>query len=85
MDESGKELDAGMHGELVARGANVMRSYWNNPEESKLAFRDGFFRTGDIGYRDANGYFYLLDRIKDMIVPVVKTGTNKLLNTGSRT
>jgi long-chain acyl-CoA synthetase len=46
----------------------VMRGYWNNPEETKPAFQDGFFRTGDIGYRDANGYFYILDRLKDMIV-----------------
>ena len=68
VDESGKELEAGGHGELVARGANVMRGYWNNSEETKLAFRDGFFRTGDVGYRDANGYFYILDRLKDMIV-----------------
>ena len=45
-----------------------MRSYWNEPEETKLAFRNGFFRTGDIGYQDANGYFYILDRLKDMIV-----------------
>jgi long-chain acyl-CoA synthetase len=68
VDESGKELEAGGHGELVARGANVMRGYWNNSEETKLAFRDSFFRTRDVGYRDANGYFYILDRLKDMIV-----------------
>jgi long-chain acyl-CoA synthetase len=68
VDESGKELEAGGHGELVARGANVMCGYWNNSEETKHAFRDGFFRTGDVGYRDANGYFYILDRLKDMIV-----------------
>jgi acyl-CoA synthetase (AMP-forming)/AMP-acid ligase II len=68
VDESGKELEAGSHGELVARGANVMRGYWNNLEETKQAFRDGFFRTGDFGYRDSNGYFYILDRLKDMIV-----------------
>src|ERR1700688_387960 len=68
VDESGKELEVGSHGELVARGANVMRGYWNNSEETKQAFRDGFFRTGDFGYRDANGYFYILDRLKDMIV-----------------
>ena len=67
-DESGKELEAGRHGELVVRGANVMRSYWNNSEEAKQAFRDGFFRTGDFGYRDPDGYFYILDRLKDMIV-----------------
>jgi long-chain acyl-CoA synthetase len=68
MDESGKELEAGSHGELVARGANVMRGYWNNSEETKQALRDGFFRTGDFGYRDSSGYFYILDRLKDMIV-----------------
>ena len=68
VDESGKEVAAGQPGELVARGANVMRGYWNNPEETTLAFRDGLFRTGDVGYQDADGYFYILDRLKDMIV-----------------
>jgi acyl-CoA synthetase (AMP-forming)/AMP-acid ligase II len=67
-DESGKEVAAGHPGELVARGANVMRGYWNNCEETALAFRDGFFRTGDVGYQDADGYFYIQDRLKDMIV-----------------
>src|SRR5207245_1415375 len=46
----------------------LMRSYWKNPEETTLAFRDGFFRTGDVGRQDADGYFYILDRLKDMIV-----------------
>jgi long-chain acyl-CoA synthetase len=68
VDPTGKEVETGKTGELVARGANIMRSYWNKPEETKLAFRNGFFRTGDIGYQDANGYFYILDRLKDMIV-----------------
>jgi acyl-CoA synthetase (AMP-forming)/AMP-acid ligase II len=68
MDASGKELEAGRPGELVARGANVMRGYWNNPGETTNVFRDGFFRTGDVGYQDAEGYFYILDRMKDMIV-----------------
>jgi len=68
VDEAGKELDAGEQGELVTRGENVMRGYWNNPEETAHAFRDRMFRTGDIGYRDADGYFYILDRQKDMIV-----------------
>ena len=45
-----------------------MRGYWNNPEETALAFRDGLFRTGDVGRQDADGYFYILDRVKDMIV-----------------
>jgi acyl-CoA synthetase (AMP-forming)/AMP-acid ligase II len=68
VDPTGKEVETGQTGELVARGANIMRSYWNKPEETKLAFRSGFFRTGDIGYQDANGYFYIRDRLKDMIV-----------------
>jgi len=68
IDESGKEVEVGQPGELVARGANVMRGYWNKPEETKAAFRNGMFRTGDVGYQNADGYFYLLDRIKDMIV-----------------
>ena len=68
VDESGKEVEAGRPGELVARGANVMRGYWNNSQETGRAFRDGMFRTGDVGYRDSDGYFYILDRSKDMIV-----------------
>src|SRR5260370_15365135 len=68
MDEEGKQVEAGHRGELVARGDNVMRGYWNNPEETARAFRDGLFRTGDLGHQDAAGYFYILDRLKDMIV-----------------
>jgi long-chain acyl-CoA synthetase len=67
-DTSGKQVEPGQAGELIARGANVMRGYWNNPEETARAFRDGYFRTGDIGRQDAVGYFYILDRLKDMIV-----------------
>jgi long-chain acyl-CoA synthetase len=67
-DESGQEVQAGQRGELLARGPNVMRGYWNDPEDTAAAFRNGFFRTGDIGYHDADGYFYILDRLKDMIV-----------------
>jgi long-chain acyl-CoA synthetase len=67
-DESGKQLQVGERGELVARGANVMRGYWNDQEDSAAVFRNGFFRTGDIGYQDVDGYFYILDRLKDMIV-----------------
>jgi acyl-CoA synthetase (AMP-forming)/AMP-acid ligase II len=67
-DEAGKEVEVGHHGELVARGANVMRGYWNDPQDTALAFRNGMFRTGDIGYQDSDGYFYILDRLKDMIV-----------------
>ena len=68
VDASGTEVGVGQPGEVVARGANVMRGYWNNPEETVSAFRNGLFRTGDIGYQDAEGYLYILDRVKDMIV-----------------
>jgi acyl-CoA synthetase (AMP-forming)/AMP-acid ligase II len=68
VDESGKEVEVGQPGELVARGANVMRGYWNGPEETEAAFRNGMFRSGDVGFKSADGYFYILDRIKDMIV-----------------
>jgi long-chain acyl-CoA synthetase len=68
VDESGQDVETGHPGELVARGANVMRGYWNNADETARAFRNGLFRTGDVGYQDADGYVYILDRIKDMIV-----------------
>jgi long-chain acyl-CoA synthetase len=68
VDESGKEVGTGHRGEVVVRGANVMRRYWNDPEETGAAFRDGMFRTGDVGYQDADGYVYIIDRLKDMIV-----------------
>src|SRR5438132_9435627 len=68
VDDEGKEVATGEHGELVARGANVMRGYWNNLKETNAVFRSGMFRSGDIGYQDADGYIYILDRLKDMIV-----------------
>ena len=67
-DESGNPVEIGKAGELIVRGDNIMRGYWNNPEETALAFRDGWFRTGDIGRQDSAGYCYILDRLKDMIV-----------------
>jgi len=68
IDKSGKDVAAGQSGELAVRGPNVMHGYWNNPQETAAAFRDGFFHTGDIGYQDTEGYFYIQDRLKDMIV-----------------
>ena len=67
-DASGEQVEIGQSGELVARGANVMPGYWNNPEETGLVLQNGWFRTGDIGRQDAEGFFYILDRAKDMIV-----------------
>jgi long-chain acyl-CoA synthetase len=68
VDEWGQELATGDSGEIVTRGANVMRGYWNDPQDTLAAFRNGMFRTGDLGYQDADGYVYIQDRMKDMIV-----------------
>jgi len=65
-DEQGRMLDRCEVGEVCVRGANVMLGYWNKPEETKEVFRDGWLLTGDIGYCDADGYFYITDRKKDM-------------------
>jgi len=67
-DENGKHLGAGEDGEVCARAGNFMQRYWNRPEETASAFRDGWYRTGDEGHTDAEGYVYLVDRVKDMIV-----------------
>jgi long-chain acyl-CoA synthetase len=67
-DDSGKILGVGEAGEICVRGGNVMLGYWNQPEETARAFRNGWLLTGDIGYRDADGYFYITDRKKDMLL-----------------
>ena len=67
-DDSGKMLGAGEVGEICVRGGNVMLGYWNNPEETAKAFRNGWLLTGDLGYRDADGYYYITDRKKDMLL-----------------
>lgn len=67
-DESGNSLPTGETGEVCAKGGNYMREYWNRPEETAAAFRDGWYHTGDAGYMDHDGYIYLVDRVKDMIV-----------------
>ena len=68
VDEDDNEVPAGEPGEVVVRGPNVTRGYLNRPEENEKAFRGGWFHTGDVGRMDANGFMYLLDRKKDMIV-----------------
>lgn len=68
LDEDGTPVPVGEAGELAAKGPQVMQGYWQNPEETKNAFSDGWFLTGDIAIRDADGYFQIVDRKKDMIV-----------------
>src|SRR5206468_9118500 len=55
-------------GELCVRGGNVMLGYWNQPEETAKAMRGGWLLTGDIGYRDEEGYYFITDRKKDMLL-----------------
>ena len=68
LDDPGRELPVGEVGELRIRGPNVTRGYWKRPEETARAFRDGYFLTGDIGRMDEAGFFFLVDRKKDMII-----------------
>ena len=65
---SGEQVAAGQRGEIVARGTNVMLGYWNHPERTAQAFRNNFFRTGDIGYQDSAGDLFIVDRLEDMII-----------------
>ena len=67
-DDSDTEVADGELGEIVLRGENVLKGYYKNPEATSVAFRNGWFHTGDIGYRDADGYFFIVDRKTDMII-----------------
>ena len=67
-DESGKILGVNETGEICVRGGNVMQGYWNQPEETKKVFRSGWLLTGDVGHRDSDGYYYITDRKKDMLI-----------------
>ena len=66
--DAGNRLGVGEMGEICVRGGNVMLGYWNNPEETTLAIRNGWLLTGDIGHYDADGYYYITDRKKDMLL-----------------
>lgn len=74
VDENDNPLPPGKAGEVVARGDIVMPGYWNNPEATAETLRNGWLHTGDIGYFDEEGYLFLLDRAKDMVV----TGGNNV-------
>ncbi|MEY2411147.1 MAG: long-chain acyl-CoA synthetase [Verrucomicrobiota bacterium] len=67
-DDNGLELPVGIAGEICVRGGNVMRGYWNRPDETATTLRNGWLLTGDIGHRDADGYLFITDRKKDMLI-----------------
>ena len=69
VDPMDRELRPGEAGEVVARGDNIMKGYWNQPAITADTLRGGWLHTGDIGTFDAQGYLYVLDRKKDMIKP----------------
>jgi long-chain acyl-CoA synthetase len=67
-DDSDNEVGDGELGEIVLRGENILKGYYKNPEATASAFRNGWFHTGDVGYRDPDGFFYIVDRKSDMII-----------------
>jgi len=68
LDDNGEEMPAEQVGEIVVRGANVMRGYFNHPDETAATLRHGWLHTGDMGKKDADGYIYIVDRRKEMLL-----------------
>ena len=68
IDKDRKEVSRGKEGEIVVKGPTVMKGYWNKPEETTEMLRDGWFHTGDLGYMDEDGYIWLTERKKDLII-----------------
>ena len=68
VDTEDKEVKQGDQGEIVVRGPNIMKEYFEQPEETATALRNGWFRSGDVGLFDSEGYLYIVDRIKDIII-----------------
>jgi long-chain acyl-CoA synthetase len=66
--ETGRSLPPGEIGEIMIKGPNVMKGYWNRKDETEAIFHDGWMHTGDLGYMDEKGYFYIADRSKDLVV-----------------
>jgi long-chain acyl-CoA synthetase len=67
-DDKDREVADGELGEIVLRGENILKGYYKNPEATTQAFRNGWFHTGDVGYRDPDGFFFIVDRKSDMII-----------------
>ena len=67
-DDDDREVADGELGEIVLRGENILKGYYKNEEATERAFRNGWFHTGDIGYKDPDGFFYIVDRKSDMII-----------------
>jgi long-chain acyl-CoA synthetase len=68
LNPDGSEAAAGVNGELCVNGPNVMKGYFNRPEATAAAIIDGWLHTGDVAYRDEDGYFFIVDRLKDMVI-----------------
>lgn len=68
VDEDGNDVEIGDPGEIIVRGPNVFKGYWNREDATEQVFRDGWFRTGDIAVQDEDGYLYLVDRKRDLII-----------------
>jgi long-chain acyl-CoA synthetase len=68
VDEQGRTLPPGERGELQVRGTSVIRGYWNRPDANAETFVDGWLRTGDVAYLDDEGFLYIVDRIKDLVI-----------------
>jgi long-chain acyl-CoA synthetase len=68
VDENGNDVPTGSPGEIQVKGPNVMKGYWNLPEATEASIKDGWFSTGDIAVVDEDGYYYVVDRKKDLII-----------------
>jgi len=68
VDDNDRDVPDGELGEIVLRGENILKGYFKSPEATETAFRNGWFHTGDVGYRDKDGFFYIVDRKSDMII-----------------
>ena len=68
VDDNDNEVPQGELGEIVLRGENILKGYYKNPDATAVAFRNGWFHTGDIGYRDRDGFYFIVDRKSDMII-----------------